>query len=735
MEGLQSQITLDPGSMASIVIVGLPGVGKSTLGVIASTSLRMRLVETDRCFQTMTGTTAADFLQDHGREALKIKEHEVLQKILEKHSRDSVVVVGSRLIDIQPCKALLETFSKSHRVIHVTRDLDHLVQHLKTHSSGDGILKMYNRGILQYRSLAAFEFCVNGWTSADELGSDSQIPQFLYLKAVERSFLGFLRFIYGGTRYSTFLCAPENTEFSRILSIDMSQDERSLLQSQDIYGVHAIKLELDFRNVNGTCWSSIVSRISMVSSILRDHCDVPLALNVKHAFQNNRISDDDEARHFALLEHAVALGFDYCYLDLHSTRQRAVDFMKRSRSTKVIGFWHQKEGTKSEDSRSWWTSSDPFSIYWMALELGCAVLQMSAEAKLMQDNYDLLRFVTSVNKNGSASGMKLSAFNTGEVGRLSRVLNRTLNPVIPSTQMSYVDESIFDAGTEVDGIITTKEVQRGLTNSFIIKALKFRSFGGLISHSVGPAIHNAAFSALGLPHRYELTETTDLAQSIKIMQAPDFGGLSCANPHKHDMIALLDSISDHARAIKAVNTVYPRKSSCGHKLLLHGENTDWIGVTYCVKNSLSPVNTVTNKTTALVIGAGGMAHAAVYAMLQLGVTKIFIHNRTLRHAEDLVRHFRSVAQKLDEKKKSKGSKEKLMSATPDQFVVVASVHDSGMFSRGTNPPTIIINTLPDGIDEPISSVFDLPPDWFGHSSGGVYIEVRLSLTSIVTFPN
>ena len=78
-----------PSDEASIVLVGLPGVGKSTLGVIASVSIKKRLIETDRCFSTIMGMTAGDYLKTHGKDALLAQEFEVLQQIL-VHSQRAV---------------------------------------------------------------------------------------------------------------------------------------------------------------------------------------------------------------------------------------------------------------------------------------------------------------------------------------------------------------------------------------------------------------------------------------------------------------------------------------------------------------------------------------------------------------------------------------------------------------------------------------------------------------------
>jgi pentafunctional AROM polypeptide len=106
---------------------------------------------------------------------------------------------------------------------------------------------------------------------------------------------------------------------------------------------------------------------------------------------------------------------------------------------------------------------------------------------------------------------------------------------------------------------------------------------------------------------------------------------------KRDIIPLLDVLTPEAEAIGAVNTVIPTTNAEGHRILL-GDNTDWIGIRDVVRARLPP-SLQRRIESSLVIGAGGTARAAIYALHALGASRIYLFNRTRRSAEELVRAF------------------------------------------------------------------------------------------------
>ena len=152
--------------------------------------------------------------------------------------------------------------------------------------------------------------------------------------------------------------------------------------------------------------------------------------------------------------------------------------------------------------------------------------------------------------------------------------------------------------------------------------------GQPVAHSLSPALHNAAFRALGIDAHYEarLVAPDDLASVVAALRAPDCLGANVTAPHKHAVMEHLDDVSAEARALGAVNTIVNRGGT------LSGSNTDAGGLVRWMQLS----NIQAEGRVALVLGAGGAARAAVWALADQGVNVVTVLNRTVGRAESLV---------------------------------------------------------------------------------------------------
>jgi shikimate dehydrogenase len=156
--------------------------------------------------------------------------------------------------------------------------------------------------------------------------------------------------------------------------------------------------------------------------------------------------------------------------------------------------------------------------------------------------------------------------------------------------------------------------------------------GQPVAHSLSPVLHNAAFVALGMDAHYEarLVAPDDLARVMAALRAPDCLGANVTAPHKRAVIDLLDDVWPEARDLGAVNTIVNESGR------LVGSNTDAAGLVGWMRHAgIDP-----RGNRALVLGAGGAARAAVWALANLGATSILVLNRTVERAQDLVTSFR-----------------------------------------------------------------------------------------------
>ncbi|CAN0063793.1 unnamed protein product [Ectocarpus sp. 8 AP-2014] len=221
-----------------------------------------------------------------------------------------------------------------------------------------------------------------------------------------------------------------------------------------------------------------------------------------------------------------------------------------------------------------------------------------------------------------------------ETGKLSRVLNERFTPVTHEN-LPFV---------AAPGQMSSKEIMHHRAELGLCPPRSFFLFGSPISASPSPDMHNAGFRSSGLPHEYFLCEGEDPAIMAEALSRPDFGGASVTIPHKQNVLPLLDEVSEAAEAIGAVNTVIVGTDPETGARRLRGDNTDWLGILRPVKARLEASSGWEQGRggVALVVGAGGAAMGALFAMQRLGL-EVVVYNRTPSKAEELAGRFGGAA--------------------------------------------------------------------------------------------
>jgi shikimate dehydrogenase len=156
--------------------------------------------------------------------------------------------------------------------------------------------------------------------------------------------------------------------------------------------------------------------------------------------------------------------------------------------------------------------------------------------------------------------------------------------------------------------------------------------GWPVSHSLSPAMHNAAFDYLGLDWRYvplpvDAAAPAAIPQALGGLRALGLRGANVTVPHKQAVMPYVHHRAPAAQAIGAVNTLVVEPDGT-----FTGDNTDAAGFV----SDLRAHGVELEDQHVLVLGAGGSARAIVYGLARAKVARIAVANRTRATAEALV---------------------------------------------------------------------------------------------------
>ena len=155
--------------------------------------------------------------------------------------------------------------------------------------------------------------------------------------------------------------------------------------------------------------------------------------------------------------------------------------------------------------------------------------------------------------------------------------------------------------------------------------------GHPVAHSMSPAMHNAAFEALGLDAEYRLAPVKpgQLKEFIDRLREDEVMGASVTIPHKVEVMMHLDHVDETARAIGAVNTIVHREGRlCGH-------NTDGTGGVEALTEEYGSLE----GRNVTILGAGGASRAITYQVSRVDC-RVTVLNRSVERARNLVDYLR-----------------------------------------------------------------------------------------------
>ncbi|KAI8942408.1 hypothetical protein NX059_000482 [Plenodomus lindquistii] len=692
-------------------------------------------------FLTATGFSAAAYRKKFGLPNRSLRQEEILRTTLRTHNQGAIIVCNGGFSLDTSSQGLLQEFAVTHPVIHITRDIHSVHQYLGAEESKLRDLLALSTPV--FRRCSNYEFYNLSETNASHLSvapaHQTSVPAFLTLKRAERTFFKFL----------SLVLSPHNTHGK----------DKSILPTLDPGHLPLSYVPLELRNY--TCAVQVLLSDLTSGSIdieeLEFGCDAfeivvePVQLATDHAedisksiFRVRRSTvtpviyhvmpmatsrSFTETSYLANVWYGLRMAPEFATIDL-SLREDLIQAIVASRgSTKIIGHLH--------------AAMDWYDAFWLekydtAMRLGCSLVRFTRPANFMDDNAAIQSFRNTI--HAKARRIPMVCYNTGRSGKRSACFNQILTPVIPERLRDSADFEARVQRNPETSWLTAKEATHILYASFTYDPMEIAILGSTTGYSLSPAMHNAAYRACGMPHHFNRIQTNDLESSLRdLVRKPNFGGVAISQPFKISAISLTQSISRHARAIGAINTLIPirhlnedgtipdvdsvelfqERNQSGPVKALYGDNTDWIGIRSCIRRGLSPANAVRPMVTSgLVIGSGGMARAAIYAMLQLGIKHIAIYNRTMENASKLATYFSQLA--------SSPSAVKLfpsfVQGSQPVFHLLESRDDP--WPKQLHAPTVILSCIPTHpVGDAPSPHFTLPQQWMTSPSGGVVIEL------------
>ena len=643
-------------SQASVVIIGMRGSGKTFIGELAATALGWQFLDADAVFEQKHTIGVREYVHKNGWSAFRAAETEILQELLAQNGQRYILSLGGGIVETPASRDALKAYAQKGPVVHIVREIDEIITYLGEETArpayGEPVIDVFKRRQPWFAECCNYEFVnyTGVLSSNDALAEDDSktAPSALSIRdEVSR----FFHHITGQRpNYAPNLAKGRRSYFLCLTYPDITP---ALPHVQEMTaGVDAVELRVDLLRSPQDFdklgpYIPPTAYVSNQVAALRHKTTLPIIFTVRTVSQGGQFPDHAEKEAFELFVTAVRLGIEYIDIEISWSEKNILDLIARKGHSKIIASWHDWSGNMR------WDGKPVEAKYRVAHEYG-DVVKIVGKADGIEDNFALHQFVRRMQAEPGAK--PTIAINMGVEGQMSRILNSTFSPVTHQLLPTKA----------APGQLSFAQVQTALHLLGQLPSKRFFLFGTPIAHSMSPTLHNTAFEALGLPHKYELFETETVGEEIKAaITLPNFGGASVTIPFKRDIMPLLDALSPDAEAISAVNTVVPVSREDG-STMLYGENTDWRGITQSIRRSL-PAR-ILKPEAALIIGAGGTSRAAIYALWKLGVPSIYLFNRTESSARVLVDAFPDVNIKL--------------------------VQELGVWPDKGPAPTIIISTVP-----------------------------------------
>ncbi|MCJ1381673.1 3-dehydroquinate dehydratase (3-dehydroquinase) [Xylographa soralifera] len=597
-------------TIQSLYIIGMRGAGKTTVGAWAATVLDWPFIDLDTQLELDVGCTIPELVKSKGWDHFRELETSLLEKSMAEKPTGYVFACGGGIVELPEPRRMLVQYQKSGGlVLLVHRDIEdnmNFLQHDKTRPAYvEDMHGVWLRREPWYKECSNYEYF-------------SPASEALRLSRPPTDLKRLLEVITG--RGDQLECMRHKTHsyFVSLTVPDIESASRFL--EEVVVGSDAVELRVDLlkdpdsqNNLPG------VPFVYQQLALLRRSTDLPVVFTVRTQGQGGKFPDDAHNHAMLLFQLALRMGVEFLDIEVQYPEAFIHTITGTKGNTKLIASHHDPKGDLSWSNGSW----VPF--YNQSLRYG-DIVKLVGVAKVPEDNAKLMEFKSWAQSTHSTP---IIAINMSVTGQLSRIQNSFMTPVSHPALP-------FKAAP---GQLSAAEIRQALSLHGVIQPKQYFLFGKPISTSRSPSLHNTLFRSTGLPHNYRLCEADSVQELKSVIRAADFDGASVTIPLKLDIMPLLDEVSETAKLIGAVNTIVvdsTRKGVRGSKKYLVGENTDWRGIKLMLERAGAQH---LKSPSGLIIGGGGTARAAVYALHEMGYSPLYVVGRNPEKLKSLIETF------------------------------------------------------------------------------------------------
>ena len=597
----------------SIYLIGMRGAGKTTTGKWIGDLLDMSFIDLDTQLELEAKQTIPEIIKESGWDGFRGQELTLLKRTMKEKPIGHVFACGGGIVETPEARKVLIDFHKSGvLVILVQRNIEDVIAYLQLDKSRPAYVD--DIGSVWERRKDWYVQCSNYQHYSQKAPTDS-------LARASKDLERFIDTITGKRRSLEKVKAKDQSFFVSLTVSDIAAALNSL--PEVVVGSDAVELRVDLledpQNPNAP---PSVEYVANQLAILHSSTSLPVIFTIRTQSQGGKFPDNAPLEVVASMYHlALRMGVEFLDLEIQFPDRLLRQISEAKGHTKIVASHHDPGNTLSWENGSW------TQFFHKALLYG-DIVKLVGVATSQECNLQLAQFKRSAESTRHET--PLIAINMGLDGQLSRIQNGFLTPVSHPALP-------FKAAP---GQLSAAEIRSALALHGVIKPKQYYLFGSPIAQSKSPAMHNTLFKAIGLPHTYSPFETSKAADLERILRSDTFGGASVTIPLKLDIVPYLDSISDDAKLIGAVNTIVAGPSTPSAKneggRHLAGRNTDWQGMTRVLLEAGAQPS---HQQSGLVIGGGGTARAAIYALHAMGYAPIYVLGRSKTKIQELVSSF------------------------------------------------------------------------------------------------